>query len=146
MTRQEKIIPDPPEISDIEAAKTLFEHCMARAVHYPTLRPAYISAAVNAAMTLIPLELDYDRFDLHDQKHLENPERNAGYQIMTNLTPPQLQEAMKAEFRRWIETRTDEYRELLVRGKQEADQELAEYLERHKELRARIEREKQRTQ
>ena len=145
MTRQEKIIPDAPEISDIQAAEALFEHCMAKAVHYPTLRPAYISAAVNAAMTLIPLELDYDRFPVHDKNHLENPERNAGYQIMMNLTPPQLREATEAEFRRWIETRTDEYREMLVRGQQEADQELAEYLERHKELRARIEREKQRT-
>ena len=110
----------------------------------------------------------------------KNPERNAGYRIMMNLTPPQLREATEAEFRRWIETRTDEYREMLVRGQQEADQELAEYteaefrrwietrtdeyremlvrgqqeadqelaeyLERHKELRARIEREKQRTQ
>lgn len=73
MTGQEKIIPDAPEISDIQAAEALFEHCMAKAVHYPTLRPAYISAAVNAAMTLIPLELDCDGFDLHDQKHLENP-------------------------------------------------------------------------
>ena len=145
MTGQEKIIPDPPEITDIQAAKALFEHCMARAVHYPTLRPAYISAAVNAVMTLIPLELDYDRFPVHDKNHLENPERNAGYQIMMNLTPPQLQEATEAEFRHWIETRTDEYRELLVRGKQEADQEFAEERIRYEERRARIERERQRT-
>lgn len=62
-----------------------------------------------------------------------------------NLTPPQLQEAMEAEFRRWIETRTDEYREMLVRGQQEADQEFAEERIRYKERRAQIEREKQRT-
>ena len=64
---------------------------------------------------------------------------------MMNLTPPQLQEATEAEFRHWIETRTDEYRELLVRGKQEADQEFAEERIRYEERRARIERERQRT-